>query len=123
MPNKRSGKVSQAAEVVRIADIARAKHIPRKYLEQILMSLKRAGYVKSRRGPSGGYLLAKPPEEITLAEIIRLMDGALAPVESVSTYFYERTPISDEQKLLLVFKNIRDYISDTLEQTTFADLI
>jgi len=114
---------SRNNEVVRISDIAEAKHIPAKYLEQILMSLKRAGYVRSRRGPSGGYQLAKPPESITLAEIIRLMDGSLAPTASVSTHFYEKTPISGEPKLLDVCRNIRDYVSDTLEQTKFADLI
>ena len=68
-------------------------------------------------------MLAKHPKKISLAEIVRLMDGALAPVESVSKYFYDETPISKNRQLIKVFKEIRDYISKKLEGTTFADLI
>jgi len=109
--------------IVKIEEISKRKHIPKKFLEQILLSLKNAGYLKSRRGPEGGYMLAKQPSEINLAEIIRLMDGALAPVESVSVYFYDSTPIEQSGRLISVFKDIRDYISDKLENTTFADLL
>lgn len=108
--------------MTKIEDIARRKSIPKKYLEQILLILKRSGYVSSKRGAEGGYKLAKPAKSITLAAIIRLMDGALAPVESVSTYFYEETPISQSEKLLGVFREIRDYISNKMESITFADL-
>ncbi|WP_294880634.1 Rrf2 family transcriptional regulator, partial [Sulfurimonas sp. RIFOXYB12_FULL_35_9] len=59
-----------------------------------------AGFIKSRKGQEGGYALAKPSETITVAEIIRLMDGALAPVESVSKYFYAHSPIELCPKLL-----------------------
>ncbi len=107
----------------KIQAIADTKHIPKKFLEQILIVLKQRGYVKSKKGASGGYRLAVPPERITLAEIIRLMDGALAPVESVSTYFYEPTPIEQEQKLLDVFRGIRDHVAARLESITFRDLI
>ena len=108
---------------MRISDIAGAQEIPKKYLEQILLALKRSRYVKSKMGAEGGYALAKPPEEITLAEIIRLMDGALAPVLSVSEYFYESTPVERSGNLLRVFAEIRDFISKKLESTTFADLL
>ena len=107
----------------KIQAIADTKRIPKKFLEQILIVLKQRGYVKSKKGSSGGYRLAVPPERITLAEIIRLMDGALAPVESVSTYFYEPTPIEQEQKLLDVFRGIRDYVAARLESITFRDLV
>jgi Rrf2 family protein len=103
--------------------IASAQGIPAKYLEQILLILKRAKYLRSMRGQSGGYSLAKPAEQINLAEIIRLFDGALAPTESVSVYFYESTPIEKEQSLLDLFRDIRDYISDKMENTTLADVI
>jgi Rrf2 family transcriptional regulator, cysteine metabolism repressor len=63
------------------------------------------------------------PRKITLAEVIRLFDGALAPTESVSKYFYESTPIEKEKSLLKVFKNIRDYVSEKLEHTTIADVM
>ena len=107
---------------VRTADISARKNIPRKYLEQILLILKGRGYVHSARGAEGGYKLAKDPRQVTLAEVLRLMDGALAPVESASKYFYERTPIEGEKKLLRVFKKIRDQIARELEQTTLADI-
>jgi len=106
-----------------IEDIARRKHIPRKFLEQILLILKRAGYVRSKRGAVGGYRIGKSPSEISLAEIIRLMDGALAPVESVSVYFYEQTPIEQNQKLIDVFREIRNYISTIMEGTHISDLL
>lgn len=112
----------QSSGLCKIEGIAGRKKIPKKYLEQILLILKRTGYVTSKRGAEGGYKLAKPAASIILAEVIRLMDGALAPVESVSTYFYEETPISQNEKLLSVFREIRDYISDKMESVTIADL-
>jgi Rrf2 family transcriptional regulator, cysteine metabolism repressor len=103
--------------------IAAAQGIPPKFLEQILLILKRAKYVRSMRGQAGGYSLAKPADQIHLAEIIRLFDGALAPTESVSVYFYEATPIEKEKSLLVVFRDIRDYIADKLEHTMLADVL
>lgn len=103
--------------------ISEAKSIPKKYLEQILLVLKRAGYVRSKQGAEGGYKLSKEPADISVAEIIRLMDGALAPVESVSKYFYESTPIEQNAKIIEVFTEIRDYISEKLEETKIGDLI
>jgi Rrf2 family cysteine metabolism transcriptional repressor len=105
-----------------IESIAAAQNIPHKYLEQILLTLKRARYVSSYKGQNGGYRLVKDPQEINLAEIIRLFDGALAPTESVSKYFYESTPIEKETKMILVLKDIRDYIAAKLEQTTLSDV-
>ncbi|HOO73527.1 MAG TPA: Rrf2 family transcriptional regulator [Spirochaetota bacterium] len=110
-------------EIIKIEEIARRKGIPKKFLEQILLSLKNAGFVKSRRGPDGGYQLARPADKIFLAEIIRLMDGPLAPVESVSVYFYDNSPIEQSPALIAVFKDIRDYIAEKLEHTSFADLV
>ncbi len=107
---------------IKIEDIAQRKRIPKKYLEQILLILKRGRYLKSKKGPEGGYGLAKHPGKISLAEVVRLMDGALAPVESVSKYFYKSTPIEQNKRLVGVFRDIRDYVAKKLEQTTFADL-
>lgn len=114
---------NQGEGVCTIHDIATRRKIPRKYLEQILLTLRRSGYLTSRKGASGGYRLARPAGEITLAEIIRLMDGALAPVGSVSRYFYEPTPLEQSPKLTALMREIRDYLSDRLERTTFADMI
>lgn len=102
--------------------IAAAQKIPPRFLEQILLTLKRGRYVRSLKGQHGGFCLARPAQKITLAEIIRLFDGALAPTESASKYFYEATPIEKERKLLRVFKDIRDVVANRLEATTLADV-
>ncbi len=107
---------------VSVETIATAQGIPPKFLEQILLALKRSKYLRSSKGQHGGYRLAKPANKIPLAEVIRLFDGALAPTESVSQYFYESTPIEKEDSLVRVFKEIRDYVSDKLENTTLADV-
>ena len=103
--------------------IAQAQGIPPKFLEQILLALKRAHFLRSIKGQHGGYQLAKSPKQISLAEVIRLFDGALAPTESVSENFYESTPIEKEKSLTAVFKDIRDYVSNKLETTTIADVL
>jgi Rrf2 family transcriptional regulator, cysteine metabolism repressor len=108
---------------ISVDTIAQAQNIPPKFLEQILLVLKRSKYLRSTKGQRGGYRLAKPAENISLAEIIRLFDGALAPTESVSENFYEPTPIERETGLVQVFKEIRDYVSIRLESTTIAELI
>jgi Rrf2 family cysteine metabolism transcriptional repressor len=108
---------------IKIEDICRRKNIPRKYLEQILLVLKGSGYIRTKRGVEGGYKLSKPPNQISLAEIVRLMDGALAPIESVSRYFYEPSPIEKHEPLLNIFRDIRDYIAHKMESTTLADVI
>jgi Rrf2 family protein len=102
--------------------IAQAQQIPAKFLEQILLSLKRAGYVRSVRGSRGGYRLAKPAAQITIAEVVRLLDGALAPSYSVSRYFYEPTPIEREQSLTRFFQEIATQISSVMEKTSIADV-
>ena len=108
---------------VAVSAIAQAQGLPPKFLEQLLMALKRAGLVKSQKGPHGGYRLSRPAEKISLAEVIRLLDGALAPTESVSTYFYEPTPVEREKRLLRIFKEIRDFVSTKLEKATLADMV
>lgn len=108
---------------ISVDTVATAQEIPPKFLEQILLALKRARYLKSSKGQKGGYRLARPADKITLAEVIRLFDGALAPTESVSLNFYEPTPIEKEERLVTVFREIRDYVSNRLENTTIADVV
>ena len=108
---------------VKIRQTAERQAIPREFLVQILLRLKNAGYVKSTRGAAGGYMLAKEPKDISVAEIVRLIDGALAPVGSVSQFFYDHTPIERNPKLVSLFRDIRDYVAARLEQTTFQDLV
>jgi Rrf2 family cysteine metabolism transcriptional repressor len=103
--------------------IAEKQEIPKKFLEQILLALKYGGYLQSRKGKGGGYWLAKDPARISLAEIIRLMDGSLAPITSVSKFFFQPSPILKHEELLAVFQDIRDYTANKLEKTTFGDLV
>jgi Rrf2 family cysteine metabolism transcriptional repressor len=111
------------AQVVSADSIARAKAIPPKFLEQILLTLKRAKYLRSTKGQRGGYQLAKPADTVTLAEIIRLFDGALAPTQSTSKYFYQPSPVEKERRLLRLFREIRDLVSNRLEAATIADML
>jgi len=108
---------------VKVDEIAAACEIPKKYLELLLMTLRQNRLIRTRRGNQGGYQLAKDADQITLASVIRLMDGALAPTESVSTYFHSDTPLSKEPNLLAVFQDIRDYIANKLENLTLNDLV
>jgi Rrf2 family cysteine metabolism transcriptional repressor len=113
----------KSGELVSAEAIARAQEIPVKFLEQILLTLKRARYLRSTKGQHGGYELAKPVDTMTLAEIIRLLDGALAPTESTSHHFYEPSPIEKERGLWGVFREVRDMVSNRLEATTIADVM
>jgi Rrf2 family cysteine metabolism transcriptional repressor len=111
-----------SVELTSVELIAKAQGIPPKFLEHILLSLKRSGYLKSSKGQHGGYALAKSPSQITVAQVVRLFEGPLAPTGSVSKYFYEHTPIEREKKLVKIFKGIRDYVSQELENTTIGDV-
>jgi Rrf2 family protein len=113
----------KSAELVSAETIARAQGIPPKFLEQILLTLKRARYLRSTKGQRGGCQLAKPVDAVTLAEIVRLFDGALAPTESTSRYFYKPSPIERERRLLRVFREVRDLVSNRLEAATIADML
>jgi len=113
----------ETEEYISVDAIATAQSIPPKFLEQILLAMKRSHLLRSTKGQHGGYHLAKAPAQISLAEVIRLFDGALAPTESVSENFYETTPIEKDKHLVEVFKDIRDYVSNKLETTTIADVI
>jgi len=110
-------------DFIKMEDICLEHNISKKYLEQLFFSLKRARYIKTRRGPEGGYQLAMPASKITVAQVVRLMDGALAPSLAVSKYFYSHTPLENEKKLMGVFKEIRDYISNKIERLKISDLV
>jgi Rrf2 family cysteine metabolism transcriptional repressor len=104
-------------------EISKAQEIPPHFLQQILLLLKRAGYLKSRKGRMGGYILAKPPDEINVAEVIRVMDGPLAPIDCVSVMAHEACPMEGTCGLRWLWKDVRDAIAEILEKTTFADLV
>jgi Rrf2 family transcriptional regulator, cysteine metabolism repressor len=104
-------------------EISKAQNIPRRFLEQILLLLKRAGYLKSRKGQKGGYALSKPPSAITVAEVIRVMDGPLAPIDCVSVMAHETCPMEATCGLRWLWKEVRDAVAEIMERTTFADLV
>lgn len=110
--------------VVRIQTISQHQNIPKRFLEQILNDLKSAGIVQSRRGVAGGYRLAKPPEEITLAAVVRHVEGALAPVSCVSEKFYEKCSCPDESRCAIrsAMKEIREAVVRVAERVTIAEL-
>src|SRR6059058_3541416 len=110
--------------VVPIRTISQEQNIPKRFLEQILNDLKSAGIVQSRRGVAGGYRLAKPPQDITLAAVIRHIEGALAPVSCVSERFYEKCSCPDESRCAIrsVMKEVREAVVRIMERLTVADL-
>ena len=111
--------------IIQIKEIAEREKIPAKFLEQILLSLKNAGLLHSKMGVGGGYYLARPPEEITLGHIDRILDGPLAPIRCVSQMAYEPCGCPDEQTcgLRLVMLDVRSAITDILDHTTLADVL
>jgi len=110
--------------LVRIQTISDQQNIPKRFLEQILNDLKSAGLVRSKRGMAGGYRLARRPEQISLAEVVRHVEGALAPVSCVSERFYEKCSCPDESRCAVrsVMKEIRDAIVRIAERVTLAHL-
>jgi len=107
---------------VKVEDICAEYGISKKYLEHLLMILRQSRFLKTKRGAGGGYALAMPASKISVAAVIRLMDGALAPTESVSMYFYSETPLMKEKKIMGVFKDIRDYAAKKLERLKLSHL-
>lgn len=107
----------------KVEDICRAYDLSKKYLEQLFIVLKQNRFIRSKRSSTGGYMLARPANKIRIADVIRLMDGALAPVESVSKYFYSHTPLEKEKKIIGVFKEIRDYVAGKMEKLKLSDLV
>jgi Rrf2 family protein len=110
--------------VLQIREISQHEQIPGKFLEQILLSLKNAGLLHSKMGVGGGYRLAKPPTEISLGQIVRILDGPLAPVKCVSQMAYEPCGCPDEETcgLRLVMGDVRNAIANLLDGTSLADV-
>jgi len=114
----------EGEELVRLQDLARKENIPFKFLEGILRDLTNVGILRSKRGVGGGYVLNKPPHQTTLGQVIRLMDGPLAPIRCVSKTAYAPCSCPDETAcgLRSVMQEVRDAIARILDQTTLADV-
>lgn len=107
-----------------VREIAAHQKIPVRFLEQIMLALKNAGVLRSRPGVGGGYALAKPPDQITLGQVVRLLDGPLAPIPCVSRTAYQPCVCPDEATcgLRLTMLDVRNAIADILDNTTLADV-
>ena len=115
---------AEASSSLRVGEIARQQSIPKKFLEQILLDLKRHGLVMSRRGKAGGYLLLRPADRITYGEVLRLIDGPIAPLPCLSKIAYR--PCSDcdsesECEIRHVFARVAEATREVLDRTTIAD--
>ncbi len=113
-------------ELLLVSDIAEKENLPKKFLEAILLELNRNGLVRSRRGRGGGYALAKAPAAITFGQVVRIMDGPLAPLSCVSVNYYRRCDdCRDEQSCAIrkVMRRVRDAIAHELDGTTLADAV
>jgi Rrf2 family protein len=110
--------------LVLVADIAEQENVPKKFLELILLDMKKHGLLHSQRGKGGGYCLSKPPSEITLGQVIRIMDGPLAPLPCASVTGYRRcSDCRDERTCSIrkVMRRVRDAMADILDNTTLAE--
>ena len=115
---------NQQNPIIPIKEISRTENIPIKFLEQILLTLKNAGLLQSKMGFGGGYYLAKPPTEINLGQIVRILDGPLAPIRCVSQMAYEPCACPNEATcgLRMVMLDVRNAIANILDNTTLADV-
>lgn len=111
--------------VMQINEIANLEKIPVKFLEQILLTLKNSGLLQSKRGTTGGYYLAKPANDIMLGQIVRILDGPLAPIHCVSQMAYEPCGCPDMQScgLRMVMSDVRNAIADILDFTSLQDVV
>jgi len=115
---KRSGKGP-----VRIADVAAAQAIPVRFLEVILNQLKQGGFVLSRRGSRGGYVLARPPHQLSVGDIIRFVEGPLGPVVCAMGRRQTDCPLYGDCVFLPMWERVREAISGVYDQTTIQSLV
>ncbi len=111
---------------VQISDLSKKEQIPKKFLEAILLTLKNQGLLQSKKGKGGGYLLNKPPMQITIGNIIRIFEGSLAPVPCVSKTTHGKCDeCIDEAScgIRLIMKDVHDAITNILDQTSLADVV
>lgn len=108
---------------VKIADVAEAQAIPVRFLEVILNELKQGGFVESRRGKHGGYMLARAPAALTVGDIVRFVEGPLGPVDCVVDRDDADCPLLDGCVLMPVWRRAREAVSKVYDGTSFQDLL
>lgn len=112
-------------DVVSVSELAEGENLPFKFIENILQELRLAGYVVSKRGKDGGLRLAKPMKEITIGELVRLIDGRLAPIGCASETDYEKCTCPDELHcgLRMLMIDVRNAIAQILDRYTLDDVV
>jgi Rrf2 family protein len=118
--------LARAGDSMMIGQIAAQEKIPRKFLEQILLEMKRHGIVMSRRGKLGGYELLMPADQITFGQVLRILDGPLAPLPCLSRIAYRRCADCQSEEsceVRRVFARVAEQVRDVLDRTTIADAI
>ncbi len=108
---------------VPISEIAQAQAIPNRFLELILAELKQAGYVESRRGVHGGYMLARDPGEVTVGEVIRFVDGPLNPVKCLGEGGSRECPLYGRCAFLGLWERASRAVADVYDSTTLKELV
>jgi len=112
-------------ETTLVSDIAHANEIPKKFLDTILGELRNAGFVFSKKGKGGGYTLARPPHEIKVGHIVRVLDGPLAPIACASKNSYQRCDDCADEKhccVRLIMLEARNAIATVLDNRTLAEM-
>lgn len=118
--------IQKDKEPVQIAEISRHENISQKFLESILLTLRKTGYLGSKKGKGGGYYLIKEPSEIVMTSVIRVLEGPIAMIPCVSLNFYEKCNDCPDEKSCAVHKlmlQVRDSALEVYRKTTLADLI
>jgi len=112
-------------ELVPVSELSESNRLPLKFVERILFELRTAGYVETQRGKSGGYFLAKPMDQIHMGEIVRLIDGRLAPIACASETEYSRCTCPDEEHcgLRMLMVDVRNAISNILDKYTLGEVV
>ena len=112
-------------DLLQLSELAESEKIPVKFLEQIVLDLRQGGFLTSARGKYGGYRLAKPAKDIVIGQIVRYLDGPLAPICCVSQTAYERCSCPDEAHcgLRMLMLDVRNAIANILDRYTLADIV
>jgi Rrf2 family cysteine metabolism transcriptional repressor len=108
---------------VRIEEIARRQTIPKKFLANLLVQLKRGRFVQSKKGPEGGYYLARSARQINIGEVVRFLDGPIGPIQCVSRTLGEKCEIGGRCGFFPVWKRVRDAVAEIVDRTTIADVV
>ncbi len=116
---------AQGRALVQLGELAEKENLPGKFLEQIFIQLREAGLIDAKRGKGGGYFLAKAGSEIRIGDVVRMIDGPLAPIHCASQTAYERCSCPDEEHcgLRILMLDVRNAIADILDRYTLADVV